>query len=75
MKKLGKTAGKTRRDRIRSHQIRESCGIQPINEWAERTRRRRKRDELGIIMDAGKLVKISRDNISAGRRSPGLPKR
>jgi hypothetical protein len=26
-------------------------------------------------MDAEKLVKISRDNIPAGRRSPGLQKR
>ena len=30
--------------RIRSQQIRESCGIQPINEWLERRRRRRRRE-------------------------------
>ena len=30
---------KTKIDRIRSQQIRESCGIQPINEWMERRRR------------------------------------
>ena len=26
---------KTKIDRIRSQPIRESCGIQPINEWVE----------------------------------------
>ena len=36
--------GKTKIDRIRNQQIRESCDIQPINEWMER-RRRRKWDE------------------------------
>ena len=30
---------KTKIDRIRSQQIRESCGVQPINEWVERRRR------------------------------------
>jgi hypothetical protein len=28
-----------------------------------------------IVMDAVRLVKLLRDNISAGRRSPGLSKR
>ena len=36
MKVLRKIVGKTKIDRIRSQQIRESCGIQPINEWMER---------------------------------------
>ena len=58
---------------IRNQQIRESCGIQPINEWVER--RRRKWDEHVTRMDAERLFKISGDNIPAGRRSPGLPKR
>ena len=56
-------------DRIRSQYIRESCGIQPINESVERIRRR-KRGEHAIRMDAERLVKISRDNTPACRRSP-----
>ena len=74
MKVLRKLAGKTRIDRIRSQQIRESCGIQPINEWVERRRIRRKWAEHVTRMYAERLVKISRDNIPAGRRSPGCPK-
>ena len=35
MKELRKIIGKTKIDRIRSQQIRKSCGIQPINEWKE----------------------------------------
>ena len=62
---------KTKIDRIRSQQIRESYGIQPLNEWMER---RRGWDEHVIRMDAERLVKISRDNIPAGRLSPGHPK-
>ena len=36
MKVIRKIVGKTKIDRIRSQQIRESCGIQPINDgWKE----------------------------------------
>ena len=35
-----KMVGKTKIDRIRTQQIRESCGIQPIIEWLERRRGR-----------------------------------
>ena len=55
--------------KIRNQQIRESCGIQPVNEWLKR--RRREWDEHVIKMDAERLVKITRDNILAGRRSSG----
>ena len=44
-------------DKIRSQQIRESCGIQPINEWVERRRRRREREEYETRIDAERLVK------------------
>ena len=43
--------------------------IQPINEWVEI-----QWNEHVTRMNAERLVKISRDNIPAGRRSPGLPK-
>ena len=36
MKILRKIVGKTKIDRIRSQQIRESCGIQPNTCWMER---------------------------------------
>ena len=58
----------------RSKQMRESCNIQPINEWMER-RRREWQDQNATRLDAERLVKISRKNIPAGRRSPRLPKR
>ena len=72
MKVLRKIVGKTKIDRIRSQQIRESCGIQPINDWVER---RREWDEQITRMDADRLVEISRDHILAGRRSPRCSKR
>ena len=71
---LKKIVGKTKIGRIRSQQIRESCDIQPINEWEERRRRRREWDQHVTRMDAKRLVKISRDNIPV-ERSPGRPKR
>ena len=73
MKVLKKKVGKTKIDRIRSQQIRESSGIQPINEQAER--RRKEWDYHVTRMDAERLVTISRDNIPVGIRSPGRPKR
>ena len=53
------------KNRIRSQQIRESCGIQPINDWIQRTRR--EWDQHVTRMDTGRLFKISRENIPAGR--------
>ena len=73
MKVLRKIVGKTKIERIRSQQIRESCGIQPIKAWVEG--RRREWDQHVTRMDAERLVKISRDNIPFGRRYPGRPKR
>ena len=48
------------KNRITSQQIRESYGIQPIDEWVER--RRREWDEYVARMDAERLVKTSRNN-------------
>ena len=62
MKVLRKIVG----NRIRSQQFRESCDIQPINEWVER----REWEEHVTRMDAERLVKIP-----AGRRCSGRPKR
>ena len=53
-------------------QIKKSCGIQPIYEWLEIIRRKRREwNEHVTRTDAERLVKISGENILAGRRSPG----
>ena len=57
MKVLRNIVGKTKIDRIRRHkQIREFCGIQPINEWVER---RIEWDQHVTRMNAERLVRIS----------------
>ena len=53
MKVLGQTVGKTKIVRIRSQQIRESCGIKLINEWVER---RKEWDEHVTRMDAERYL-------------------
>ena len=75
MMKVLRKIDKTKIDRIRSQQIRESCGVQPINKWVGR--RRREWNGQKNRMDAERLVKILRDNIlvPAERRSLGPPKR
>ena len=65
IKVLRKLVGKTKIVRIRSQQIRESCNIQTINEFVER--RRKKWSEHLTKMDAERLIKISSDNIFAGK--------
>ena len=71
MKVLRKIVDKTKIDRIRSQQIIESCGI---NEWVKRRRRRRRRRrrewDQHVKEWMKRLVKISRDSISVGKRSP-----
>ena len=67
MKVLRKIIYKTKIDGIRSQQIRESCSIQPINEFVERRRRRKEWDEHVTRMDAERLVQILSDNITAVR--------
>ena len=72
MKFLRNIFGGGKIDGMKGQKIRKSCGIQPINEWVER---RREWDEHVTRMIAERLVKISKDNIPAGRWSPGHPKR
>ena len=71
MKVPRKIVGKTKIDRIRSQEIGESCGIQPVD-WMER---RREQDKHVTRMDAERLVKITRDSKHVGKIFPGLPKR
>ena len=70
MKVLRKIVGKQKQ--IRCQQIRESFGIQNINEWEER--REREWDQHVTRMDAERLVKISRHSTPFGRRSSARPK-
>jgi hypothetical protein len=58
---------------IRSQQISESYGIQPINEWVER-KRRREWNEHVARMGVERLVKIFRNNVPE-ERIPGGPER
>ena len=60
MKLLSKIVNKPKIDSIKSQQIRESCDIEPINEWMER--RKRALDEHETRMDVKRIVKMSRDN-------------
>ena len=47
MEVLTKIVGKMKINRIRSQQIREFCGIEPINEWVETKKTKR----MGPICD------------------------
>ena len=57
---------------MRSQRIRETSGIQTNNEWLEK---RTEWDKHVTRIHAERVVKISRDNIAAGKRSPGRPKK
>ena len=56
MEVLRKIVDKTKIDRIRSQQIRESCGVHPINEWEER---RREWNQYVTRMDAERLILLN----------------
>ena len=74
MEVLRKIVGKTKIDRIRSQQIRESCDIQTDNQWVERIRTT-EWDHHVTRMYNETLVKLLRDNIPVRRWSPERPKR
>ena len=64
MEVLWKIVGKRKIDRIRSKQITESCGIQPIKEWVERIRQW---DEHLTRMVTERLVKITFRKMISGK--------
>ena len=72
MRTISKIVYKTKIHRIRNQQIRECCGVQPINEWVEK---RREWDEHVTRMGAERLINISRDSITPDSISPELSKR
>ena len=65
MKILSRIEGRIKINRIRSQDIREPCGIQPINRSTER--RRREQEKHITRMEAERLGEISRDHQPAGR--------
>jgi hypothetical protein len=73
VKILRKIRAKQKYKQKKSQHIRESFGIQPINEWMERIWR--EWDEHVSRMVAERLVKISRENIPAWKSPRRLRRR
>ena len=72
MKIARRIAGKTLMDRIRRENIRQTCGIDKINDWVLE---RKKWNEHIDCMIRERIVKITRDKLLAGRRSTGRPRK
>ncbi|XP_060522502.1 uncharacterized protein LOC132699671 [Cylas formicarius] len=73
MKILRRISGKTLLDRERNENIRQSCGVDNMNEWVLQ-RKRQWNDHINRMQD-GRLVKIVRDKSPDGRRSVGRPRK
>jgi hypothetical protein len=73
MRLLRKIEGKTRRDRIRKKIIRETVGVQPIQEYAERSQLRWY-GHINRINDK-KIVKRVCEAREAGKRPRGRPRK
>lgn len=71
---LRKIMEKTRRDKIRSEDIRRQLNIQAIGDWVDR--RRSEWNDHVSRMTSDRIARIARDNLPAdGKRSPGRPKK
>ena len=64
---------RTRYDKIRNNIIREECNIQAIGDWV--IKRRQEWNNHISRMGEERMVKIARDALPKGRRSPGRPKK
>ena len=73
MRFLRKIEGKTRRDRIRNKIIRETVGVQPIQEYVERSQLR----WYGHVnrMDDKRIVKRVCEARETGKRPRGRPRK
>jgi hypothetical protein len=73
MNTLRKVVGKTKSDDVRSQDLREQCGIQPIEEWVNN----RKGEWNNHIsrMTEDRFVKFVRDNSPKGKRRTGRPRK
>ena len=63
---------KIRLDRVSNAEIRETCGIQHVDEWV--CRRRKEWNDHVERMGPDSLVRKARDGLPKGRRSPGRHK-
>ena len=73
MKIVRRIAGKTPMGRERSGNIRQTCGIDKINDWL--LERKKEWHEHIYHMTEERIVKIARDKSSAGQRSTGRPRK
>jgi stage III sporulation protein SpoIIIAA len=73
MKIIRAIHGETLRDKIRSDQLRQLCGIQDIIKWANV----RRREWVAHVerMEDNRVGKITRDNRPRGVRSRDRPKK
>ena len=73
MKITRRIAGRILMDRARSNNIRQTCGIDKINDCV--LERMKKWNEHIDRMTEERIVKITRDKSPAGRRSTGRPRK
>lgn len=73
MKILRRISGKTLLDRERNENIRQSSGVDNVNDWVLQ-RKRQWNDHINRMQDS-RLVKIVRDKSPDGRRSVGRPRK
>jgi len=71
MRTLRCITGRTLRDRVPSHQIREECEIQDIIKFSKR--RRKEWNNHIDRMDRERLPRIARDGKPVAKRPPGRP--
>ena len=60
-------------DRIRSDNVRQTCGIDKINDWV--LERKKKWNEHIHRMTEERIVKITRDELPGGHRSTVRPRK
>ena len=60
-------------DRTRSDNIRQTCGIDKVNDWV--LERKKKWNEHIDRMTEERIVKITRDKLPAGHMSTGMPRK
>lgn len=73
MKVLRNTLGKTRCNRLRNRNIRETCDVTDISQSVKK--RKERWDEHITRMDHNTLVKAARDNFPRAERHVGRPRK
>lgn len=73
MKTLRRIVGKTRIDRVRNEEVRDTCGVEDISEWVKK--RRRQWDEHVERMGEDRIVKRAKYGRPVGNRNVGRPRK